>query len=111
MEAQNGWKLLHYLLFGFCLVQGGKKQRTFDDELFQSHATHDLCTYTIQLGQRSMCVCVRVLIQVIRITYQHIYWGYVAFCRITRAIIVKVNSSWYIRYDLNSCIVCLPPSK
>lgn len=39
----------------------GKKQRTmFDDELFQSHATHDLRTYTIQLGQWSMCVCVRV---------------------------------------------------
>lgn len=58
MEGQNGWKLLYYLLFGFCLVQGGKKQRTtFDDELFQSHA-HMTFVHTRFNWDSGRCACV-----------------------------------------------------
>jgi hypothetical protein len=53
------------ICYSASVIYKKKKQRTtFDDELFQSHVTHDLCTYTIQMGERSVCLCVRVCARV-----------------------------------------------
>jgi hypothetical protein len=58
MEAENGWKLLNSLLFGFCFIQRGKIVRLMMNySSLTQHMTSVPTRFNWESGQ-CVCVCV-----------------------------------------------------